>query len=323
MFTSRKCFVLLVLLFIIGCAPPLPEPPARSASDPVQSPAPQVLPTETAVPNLEATIEETNVDDTAVSDETIAATSEATYMPLVTSTTDCPTDTFISVQPHPANSSYPDPVLEVTCTDTEMIIHTNNIPNFEFVSITPNSLQAHDFIFTLPLEPTVANSPTDVPLGGASAIAVNGLVIFGPTEAPQTGYRDPYLDQILDYCNGHTAPGGIYHFHARPDCIYEDIDGQVGLVLAYAFDGHPILAPFICADTACNTVTELQSSWQDVNPTLSNAWERHAYVAGSGDLDECNGLTLADGSYVYFATDTFPYFMGCYRGTVTTNNLIR
>ncbi|MEM7345662.1 MAG: YHYH protein, partial [Chloroflexota bacterium] len=35
---------------------------------------------------------------------------------------------------------------------------------------------------------------------------------------------------------------------------------------------------------------------------------------GSGDLDQCNGLTLADGSYAYFATDTFPYFMGCYYG---------
>ena len=234
---------------------------------------------------------------------------------------DCPDVNFIDVQANPANGNYPTPELSVDCTENQVIIHTNNIPNFEFVPTTPNALQAQDYTFTLPLNPTEAAQTTDVPLGGSIGVTVNGLVIFGPTEAPRDGYRDPYLDQILDYCNGHTAPGGVYHFHARPDCIYEDMDGQVGLVIGYAFDGYPILAPYICADDNCTTTQEVQSSWQDVNPTLTNAWERHEYVAGSGDLDECNGIEFSDGSYAYFATDTFPYFMGCYRGDVDSSNL--
>lgn len=56
------------------------------------------------------------------------------------------------------------------------------------------------------------------------------------------GSRDPFLDMLLDYCNGHTAPGGVYHFHARPECLFGDDDTE-GLVLGHAFDGYPILAP--------------------------------------------------------------------------------
>lgn len=248
---------------------------------------------------------------------TATATTTQPTVAAAGATADCPTANFQDVQAHPANSAYPAPELTVTCTEDSVVIHTNNIPNFEFISITPNELQAQDITITLPRNPTPAAQVTNVPLGGASAITVNGLVIFGPTEAPQTGYRDPYLDQILDYCNGHTAPGGVYHFHARPDCIYAEIDGQVGLVLGYAFDGYPILAPYICADSTCTSVKEVQSSWEMQNPDESNAWEQHVYVPGLSELDQCNGLAFADGSYAYFATDTFPYFMGCYHGTVT------
>lgn len=29
-------------------------------------------------------------------------------------------------------------------------------------------------------------------------------------------------------------------------------------------------------------------------------------------LDQCNGMTLKDGSYVYIFTDTYPYTIGCF-----------
>jgi hypothetical protein len=232
---------------------------------------------------------------------------------------DCAADHFIEVGRGATNSQYPDPLLEVSCDGETATIRTNNIPNFAFVQTTPNALQAQDYTITIPQNPVVADETTAVPLVGISAIAVNGLLIFGPTEAPQDGSRDPYLDQILDDCNGHTAQQGNYHFHARPDCIFETIDGQVGLVIAYALDGFPILAPYLCVDAACTQTVEVASSWQLTNPAVDAAWEQHSYVAGSGDLDACNGMFLDDSSYVYFATDTFPYFMGCYVGEVGLN----
>ena len=48
----------------------------------------------------------------------------------------------------------------------------------------------------------------------------------------------------------------------------------------------------------------------------TDTWAAHTYVAGAGDLDECNGLTDADGNYAYYTTDTFPYIIGCYSGVV-------
>ena len=40
----------------------------------------------------------------------------------------------------------------------------------------------------------------------------------------------------------------------------------------------------------------------------------YEYVAGSGDLDECNGMVV-NGQYGYFITDAYPWVLGCYSGT--------
>lgn len=300
-----------------GTPPPTPTRPVPPPQPTSTRPAPSSTPTQ--LPPTPTRVASPTSTATQVAQPTATATSVANG--------NCPTGNFVAVTQHPANTAYPAPSLNVSCNTTQIVIKTNNIPNFEFVSITPNGLQAKNYTFYIPRQPVVATIPSSVPTVGFSAVSVNGLAIFGPTEAPQDGSKDPYLDGILDYCNGHTAPGGVYHFHARMDCIFPDLDkpiaANVGRVLAYAFDGYPILAPYECADANCTSIKELQSSWRDLNPSLSNAWQRHQYVAGSGDLDQCNGKTRADGSYVYYATDSFPYFMGCYHGVVEASNFQR
>lgn len=233
-------------------------------------------------------------------------------------TVDCPTDNFIDVQPAEGNEAYPDPELAVSCTNDTMVIESNGIPNFEFMQITPNDLAVQEFVWEIPLNPIMADEPTDIPLLGAIGIAVNGLPINGPNESANGGYSDPYLDGILDFCNGHVGGGNEYHLHAVPSCIFEEYEGSVGLVVGYAFDGFPILAPYICTDTNCTETIELTSSWQRTSDVTS-AWEAHEYIEGSGDLDQCNGMVMADGSYAYIATQTFPYILGCYVGEVDAN----
>ncbi len=222
---------------------------------------------------------------------------------------------FIKVTANAKNKQkgYPDPKLTLTCSGDIVTVDSNNIPNFEFVQTTPNPLQAQNLHLELPLKPVPASGVTAVPLGGPVAVTVTGLYIFGPTEAPQDGFKDPFLNGILDYCNGHTAPHGDYHLHVRSDCIGETT--KVGSVLAYALDGFPILSPYVCADTACKTSKKLSSSWRvktGKDARAGNAWQVHEFVAG-GDLDKCNGKKTADG-YAYYATDSFPYFMGCFVG---------
>ena len=237
----------------------------------------------------------------------------AAVYPSAVDMADCPLESFIDVAAHPANAAYAAPELEVTCEGGDMVIVSNNMPNFEYVSTSRGEPTPSQMTYRLPQNPEFAAVTTGVPTGGVSAIAVNGVVIFGPTEGTQ---EDPYLNGILDYCNGHIEPSrGTYHFHARPECLFEEFDGQVGVVVAWALDGFPILAPYLCEDVACETVKEVHSSWADTNPETINAWERHEYVEGQSELDICNGMLFEDGSYAYFATETFPYFMGCYRGT--------
>jgi hypothetical protein len=89
--------------------------------------------------------------------------------------------------------------------------------------------------------------------------------------------------------------------------------------LGYAFDGFPIVTPYVCLDAACTQTKKVSSSWQVVSSSSRNVWEHYQYVAGSGDLDKCNGLTGPDGVYRYYATDSFPYLIACYSGTPTNS----
>ncbi|MCB0168553.1 MAG: YHYH protein [Anaerolineae bacterium] len=337
--TRSKIFLIsvLVVLIVSGCTKSiklsrLPPVAAQDAAAPTnRSVAPQLQPEMAAVitqtmPSTPLAAQNASVSaNHPIEAQSQPATAEAmpqsieqpvaaTVDPIAAVSTGCPTEHFLDVSTYTQGSIQPQ--LNVTCTADTVIVESNGIPNFEFVQITPNVLQSQSHHWQFPLHPTMADTPADIPLLGPIGVAVNGLPIYGPNEAPNQDYGDPYLDQILDYCNGHTGPRGDYHFHARPDCLFEDMEGNVSLVIAYAFDGYPILAPYICVDAVCSQTKEVQSSWQRTS-NVRNAWDAHEYIAGSGDLDQCNGMIGPDGSYRYYATDTFPYFLGCYRGQAT------
>jgi hypothetical protein len=231
----------------------------------------------------------------------------------------CPTSKFLTLTAHPRNTAYPAPTQSVSCSNGTVTVTSNGIPNFEFVQTTPNRLQAQNNTYRFPVTPTVATTKTEVPLGGPAAVTVGGLPIFGPTESPQDGYRDPIRDDLQDDCNGHTAQRGDYHHHSRPVCLYPNAAQQTGLVLGYAFDGYPILHPYECTNTACTSVYKVRSSYEYIGGS-QHAWESNRYVEGRGHLDRCNGMTRPDGTYAYYATDEFPYIIGCYHGVVNTSN---
>ena len=330
------------LLLAAGLARP-PHEAAASAGriflpigvngSPLEGNAVPIPPSPTAMPTAQPTALSTMVPTalpTAL--PTLAATATGLPSPTATPTTapivaptpaadagGCPKGNFLAVKADPHNTRYPDPVLKVSCTGTAIVVESNGIPSFEFRKKSPNELQAQAFKWQIPLTPTIATTETQIPLLGPVAIIVDGLPIYGPNEAPPQGTADPFLDGILDFCGGHTANRGDYHYHVLPGCLFQEAPrALVGRVVGYAFDGITILAPYVCQGEGCDEVKKLKSSWQKTSDAR-NAWDAHSYVAGSGDLDRCNGRVGPDGKYHYYATDTFPYLLACYKGVAARN----
>jgi hypothetical protein len=51
----------------------------------------------------------------------------------------------------------------------------------------------------------------------------------------------------------------------------------------------------------------------------SYSWNAYTYQSGGANtLDECNGRTDESGNYRYYITEAFPYVIGCFTGTPTT-----
>lgn len=142
--------------------------------------------------------------------------------------------------------------------------------------------------------------------------------------------------------NAHTQPDGTYHYHGNPMAMFDtncESTMTESPLIGFASDGYPIYGS--CFDDN-GTIRKATSSYilknsggtrldvagytTPVAGTGSIASGNHdgqfrgdwEYSAGAGDLDECNGMTIG-GQYGYYVTDTFPWVMNCFRGTVNSN----
>ena len=213
-----------------------------------------------------------------------------------------------------ANADLADPESTATCDGDTVVVTANGIPDYTYIETSPGSPAANDNTYEIPATPTFADSVTAVPLLGEMAVATNGVPIYGPTEGQ--GGDVLSLEGALNECGSHNGPTG-FHMHLfgtseTTDCMFTAEEAAAApQLIGYAFDGFPIY-------TGNDQYT---SSWELTDESLfaTDTWAAHTYVEGSGDLDECNGLTDADGNYAYYTTDTFPYVMGCYTGEVSVN----
>ena len=277
----------------------------------------------------------------------------------------CMADHFLDLSGQAgAGDGYEKASVTATCEGEVMVVSSNGMPHYQFVSVTPNPLNPVAFNAELPIDPQVAQVTTDIALLGTIGVAVNGAVFFGPNEGEfPDPYGDPQLNAITDGCWGHTA--NAYHYHAlRDECLGPDSlvaqpwtnpapdGGSPSPVLGFALDGFPVYGPYGCLDEACTNVVKMKSSWEATGyekigcesdadcgdgfqcgkaivggeevmicGSETYAWDHNECTKpscqeGQGEwLDECNGRFGADGTYRYHATDTFPYILGCYKGT--------
>lgn len=122
----------------------------------------------------------------------------------------------------------------------------------------------------------------------------------------------------MDHANAHVDKRGLYHYHAPANVWTGDLHGSL---IGYAADGFEIHY----VGGGAQSSYQLKSGNRNGGPggrhdgTYVQDW---IYKAGSGNLDECNGAEV-EGRYVYFATDSFPFFPRCFKGTVSRDFLGR
>jgi len=212
---------------------------------------------------------------------------------------------------------------------------------------------AREFVFRIPRHPqpeTGRRQRGPVDLAGVFA---NGLPIYNQFEAlSYNGANLWHYDPIANNDDGTLTAAG----HPRPELTHPAAAGLLDQLIAtpsrhspligFALDGYPIYGPWGYANAAGGELRRMRSSyrlraitrrhdWPDgtqltpeqYGPAVSAAdplgtfAEDYEYIAGSGDLDECNGrFTVTpeypQGTYAYFLTTdsagklAFPYLIG-------------
>ena len=205
----------------------------------------------------------------------------------------------------------------------------------------PNTVAAQDYHFRVTLKPIAAEQPT-ASAHASFAVAMNGIP-FEPGTAefwnfdPNSGWKyeamSGKIDLGLDEHNAHVQPNGSYHYHGLPTGLINKLggDGKKMLLVGYAADGFPVYTSYGYTDPKepKSPLKKLRSSYQLKKGERPNGpggvydgtfTQDYEYVAGSGDLDECNGITgptpdYPEGTYHYHITTEFPQLSRLWKGT--------
>ncbi len=225
---------------------------------------------------------------------------------------------------------------------TNCTISSNSIPNHDFNDgqrAFPNETGEVAVTLTFPINPVAAGTPTPLSIQYDNAILLNGVKVdilaaaclnVGDERTGCNAQNQPYrFDPMhaengfnIDSNNAHTQPNGAYHYHGPPP-ITSGSSTEVSGLIGFAADGFPIFGSWFNDGTA---IRRAQPSYQLKSGTRSTGRveydvaydgafrDDYEYVDGSGDLDECNGMTV-NGQYGYYVTEGYPYILACFTGT--------
>ncbi len=244
-----------------------------------------------------------------------------------------------------------------SCSSTLRSLTANGLPDHAIGTFpnpnNPNTISAQNVSVSATLTP--AETTVATPRTGPMALpgyALNGIPIDPGTAGTcdNTGAvcdlgqgRDAWNIEALgqsafrfgtDINNAHVQPQGTYHYHGIPEGFVTKLSNgnKVMTLIGWAADGFPIYARYgyTVATDASSAIKVVKGSYRtkaspDANRPATSLYamgtftQDYEYVAGLGDLDECNGRTgvtpeFPNGIYHYFATDTYPYLQRCVKG---------
>jgi YHYH protein len=206
--------------------------------------------------------------------------------------------------------TWPEARLNVTAHGDHLAVQSNGLPVHEPTGefpiahddpayqydTNPNSIEAQNLSFEIPLEPVKANQPGCLPMG-MIGFTTTGVAIYN---ALDDAGRDAAAHEIQDLCDGHPQGKGQYHYHSSSPCLPGATSNKV---VGWALDGYPILG---MRDAKGASIT-------------------------NADLDACHGRAepvTVDGrryDYAYRLTQEYPYTLGCFTGQMqrSTQQAIR
>ena len=251
-----------------------------------------------------------------------------------------------------------------SCTDTTWSLTANGLPDHDTGTFPnsncPNTIAAQTVSDSMALNPAKTSTTTQLGVGGIG-YALNG-VKFDPGTAGSCSISGSMtscsligntgnwsiealgqtsFDFGVDDNNAHVQPNGAYHYHGMPTGILTKLNkGMTPTLVGFARDGFPVYARYGYSSPmdATSVVKVMKGSYQTKltpdsgRPSTSTypmgAFSQdYEYVAGSGDLDECNGRMdvtpeFPQGLYHYYITDTYPFIQRCAKGTVTASSMM-
>jgi len=232
----------------------------------------------------------------------------------------------------------------LTVEGDRRVMRSNGIPNHATGRFpnrrNPHAIREMNFTWSIPLEPRRSDrlTPTGINWFG---VAVNGVPFEPGTQEFFDGDRrsgwnyeaiggtsDLGIDQSL----AHVQPNGAYHYHGIPVGLVESLGGDSDrmLLVGWAADGYPMYTANAHEDPEDDEspIRRMKSSYRlkqgerPGGPGLAydgRFAEDFEFVAGHGDLDECNGRfnvtpEFPEGRYCYFITEEFPRISRFWRG---------
>lgn len=210
----------------------------------------------------------------------------------------------------------------INVTSTLNPVNTGTASPIQIVGYALNSVK---------FDPGTAGTCTSTATGTGNG---QGCVAIGGTDPWRLEAIGGVFQFGTDENNAHVQPDGAYHYHGMPEGIIAKAAKGTGMVLVgWASDGFPIYGRYgyVDANNAASGTRILKSSYQKKatadagRPSVSifplgTFTSDYSYVAGSGDLDECNGRTgvtpeFPNGIYHYYITESYPYIQRCVKGT--------
>lgn len=260
-------------------------------------------------------------------------------------------------------------IQQVQYSDGFVYVSATCIPGYDigFWPGNPNTPINQNFVYKITRNPQKNNGTlTATPLGHIGVWS-NGVSIFNAKDARSYNNQGTWNQNAIivegagfDNCLGHPAPGGEYHHHLNPRCLYDSKDSSKhSPIIGYSFDGYPVYGAFGYANTdGTGNITRMRSTYRlrsitdrttlpngtvlsanQYGPAISTQYPLGYYiedfesVQGIGDLDEHNGRFCVtpeypQGTYAYFVTldesgvAAYPYTLGVtYYGVVPAGNI--